>query len=59
MAPKKRLKSKKVRTSQMAPAAGRFATVLSTAVRTTLNMTLVVMTSGSVLLFLLAAKRFL
>lgn len=59
MAPNKRPKSKKGRPGQTVPAAGRYATVLSTAVRTALNMTVVVVTSGSVLLFLLAAKRFL
>jgi hypothetical protein len=59
MATKKRPKSKNGRTEQTAPAAGRVPIVLSTAVRTVLNMAAVVVTSGSVLLFLLAAKRFL
>jgi hypothetical protein len=59
MAIKNRSKSKNGRTEQTAPAAGRFPIVLSTAVRTVLNMAAVVVTSGSVLLFLLlAAKRF-
>jgi hypothetical protein len=57
MATKKQPKSKNG-LEQTAPAAGRFTIVLSTAVRTALNMTVVVVTSGSVLLFLLAAKRF-
>jgi hypothetical protein len=58
MATKKRSKSKNGRTDQTAPAAGRFAIALSTAVRTVLNMGAIVVASGSVLLFLLAAKRF-
>jgi hypothetical protein len=57
MATKKQPKSKNG-LEQTAHAAGRFTIVLSTAVRTALNMTVVVVTSGSVLLFLLAAKRF-
>ena len=56
---KKQSKSKNGRAKQTVPAAERFAIVLSTAVRTVLNMAAVVVTSGSVLLFLLAAKRFL
>jgi hypothetical protein len=44
---------------QAVPAPEPFATVRSTAVRTVLNMAAVVATSGSVLLFLLAARRFL
>ena len=59
MVTKKQAKSRNGRTGQTAPAAGRFAIVLSTALRTALNMTVVVATSGSVLLILLAAKRFL
>jgi hypothetical protein len=59
MATKKRSKSKNGRTEQAAPTAGRFPIVLSTAVHTVLNMAAVVVTSGSVLLFLLAAQRFL
>jgi hypothetical protein len=55
---KKQSKSKNGRAKQTAPAVGRFAIVLSTAVRTVLDMAAVVVTSGSVLLFLLAAKRF-
>jgi len=59
MATKKRSKSKNARIERTAPAAGRFPIVLSAALRTVLNMAAVVVTSGSVLLFLLAAKRFL
>jgi hypothetical protein len=55
---KKQSKSKNGRAKQTVPAAGRFAIVLSTAVRTVLDMAAVVVTSGSVLLFLLTAKRF-
>jgi hypothetical protein len=55
---KKQSKSKNGRAKQTGPAAGRFAIVLSTAVRTVLDMAAFVMTSGSVLLFLFAAKRF-
>jgi hypothetical protein len=55
---KKQSKSKNGRAKQTLPAAGRIAIVLSTAVRTVLDMAAVVVTSGSVLLFLLAAKRF-
>jgi hypothetical protein len=58
MAAKKQSKSKNGRAKQTLPAAGRFAIVLSTAKYSALNMTAVVATSGSVLLFLLAAKRF-
>jgi hypothetical protein len=57
MARKKQPKSKNG-PEQTATAAGCFANVLSTAARTALNMTVVVATSGSVLLILLAAKRF-
>jgi hypothetical protein len=59
MATKKRTKSKRARAEQTAPAAGRFTIVLSMATRIALNMAVVVVTSGSVLLILLAAKRFL
>jgi hypothetical protein len=59
MATKKRSKSKDGRSKQAAPAAGHFPIVLSTAVCSALNMTADVVTSGSVLLFLLMAKRFL
>ena len=59
MAAKKQSKSKNGRGKQAAPAAGRFAIVLSTAKYSAFNMTAVVVTSGSVLLFLLAAKHFL
>jgi hypothetical protein len=58
MATKQRSKSKNGRAKQTVPAAGRFAIVLSTAKYSALNMTAVVATSGSVLLYLLAAKRF-
>jgi hypothetical protein len=59
MATMKQPKSKNGRTKQAFPATGRFAIVLWTAVRTALNMAVVVVASGSVLLILLAAKRFL
>ena len=49
----------KRRAKQAARAAVRFPIVLSTAARSAFNMTVVVVTSGSVLLFLLTAKRFL
>jgi len=58
MAVKTQSKSKSGRAKQTAPAAARFPIVLSTAARSMLNMTAVVVTSGSVLLFLLTAKRF-
>jgi hypothetical protein len=57
MATKKEPKSKNG-PEQTATVAGRFAIVLSTAARTALNMAVVVATSGSVLLILLAAKGF-
>jgi len=59
MATKRRSKSKNGRTERTEPAAGRFPIVLSAALRTVLNMAAVVVTSGSVLIVLLAAKRFL
>jgi len=59
MATKKRSRSKGGCVKRAAPAMRRFPIVLSTAVRSALNMTAVVVTSGSVLLFLLTAKRFL
>jgi hypothetical protein len=59
MATKKRSKSQNGRAKQAAPAAGRFPMVLSAAVCSALNMAAVVATSGSVLLFLLTAKRIL
>jgi hypothetical protein len=59
MAAKKRSKPKSKRLRPAAPAAGRFPIALLTAARSVLNMTTVFATSGSVLLFLLTAKRFL
>jgi hypothetical protein len=59
MVTKQRTKSKNRRMEQTVPAAGRFLIVLSATVHTALNMAFVVVTTGSVLLFLLAAKRFL
>ena len=59
MASKKRSKSKNGRAKRTVPAAGRFPIALSTAISSALNMTAVVATSGSVLLFLLTAKRIL
>jgi hypothetical protein len=58
MATKQRSKSKNGRAKQT-PAAGRFAVILSTAKYSAINMAAVVATSGSVLLFLLTAKRLL
>jgi hypothetical protein len=58
MATKKQSKSKSGRARPTAPAA-RFLIVLSTAAGSMLNMTSVVVASGSVLAFLLTAKRFL
>ena len=59
MATKKHPKRKNRRAKATASASRHFPIALSTAVRSALNMTAVVMTSGSVLLFLLTAKRFL
>ena len=59
MATKKRSRSKGGPVKQSAPAVRRFTIVLSMAVRSVINMTAVVVTSGSVLRFLLTAKRFL
>jgi hypothetical protein len=59
MAAKKQSKSKSQRHRPIAPAPARLPIVLSTAARSMLNMAVVVMTSGSVLVFLLTAKRFL
>jgi hypothetical protein len=59
MAAKKQPKRKNGRAKATASATGRFPIVLSTAVWSALNMTAVVTTSGSVLLFLLTAKRYL
>jgi hypothetical protein len=58
MAAKKQSKSEYGRGRHAAPAAGRFPIVLWTTARSMLNMTAVVATSGSVLVFLLTAKRF-
>jgi hypothetical protein len=57
MATKKQSKSKSGRAKQTAPAA-RFPIVLLMAAGSVLNMTAVVATSGSVLVFLLTAKHF-
>jgi hypothetical protein len=59
MAAKKQPKRKNGRAKATATASGHFPIVLSTAIWSALNMTAVVTTSGSVLLFLLSAKRFL
>jgi hypothetical protein len=59
MAAKKQPKRKNGCVKAAASASGHFPIVLSTAVWSALNMTAVVTTSGSVLLFLLTAKRFL
>jgi hypothetical protein len=58
MASKKQSKSKSKRPWPAAPAADRFPMVLSMAAGSVLNMTVVVVTSGSVLIFLLTSKRF-
>jgi hypothetical protein len=57
MAAKKRSRSKGGQ--QAVPAAWRFSIVLSTAARSLIDMTVTAVTSGSVLLCLFAAKRFL
>jgi hypothetical protein len=57
MAAKKRSRSKGGQ--QAVPAAWRFSIVLSTAARSLVDMTVTAVTSGSVLLCLFAAKRFL
>jgi hypothetical protein len=60
MAAKKRSRSSKSgRAKQAAPAAWRFSIVVSTAARSLVNMTVTAVTSGSVLVCLFAAKRFL
>ena len=59
MATKKRSISKGGRAKQAAPAAWRPSTVFSTAARSVANMTVTALTSGSVLLCLFAAKRWL
>ena len=60
MAAKKQWKSKSERARPAAPVAGAFfRSDLSTAARGVFNMTVVVVTSGSVLLCLFAAKRLL
>jgi hypothetical protein len=56
MATKKRSKSKAAQASKPA-AADQSRLVLSTALRGVLNMAAVALTSGSVLLFMFAAKR--
>jgi hypothetical protein len=58
MAAKKQSKSKSERPRPAAPAADRFSIVLLMAAGSVLNITAVVATSGSVLVFLLTAKRF-
>ena len=57
MAAKKRSNAKGVHATS--PSEWRFPIVLSTAVCSVINMTTVAAVSGSVLLFLLTAKRFL
>jgi hypothetical protein len=59
MAAKKQQKRKNRRAKATASASRHFPIALSTAVWSAFNMTAVVATSGSVLLFLLTAKRFL
>jgi hypothetical protein len=59
MAAKKRSRSKGGRGKLAAPAAWRFSVVLSMAARSVTNMTVTALTSGSVLLWMFAAKRWL
>jgi hypothetical protein len=59
MAAKKRSRSKRGRARQAAFAAWRFSIVFSTAARSLINMTVTAVTSGSVLLCLFAARRWL
>ena len=59
MAAKKRSRSKGGRAKQAAPATWRLSIVFSTAARSVANMTVTAFTSGSVLLCLFAAKRWL
>jgi hypothetical protein len=56
---KKRSKSKGGRAKQAAPAAWRLSIVFSTAAHGLINMAATVLTPGSVLLCLFAAKRWL
>jgi hypothetical protein len=57
MPAKKQTKSKAARSKQVAVPAARFLIVLSTALGGMLNMIVTALTSGSVLLGLIAAKR--
>ena len=57
MAAKKQKKSKTAPSKQVAAPAARFPIVLSTALRSVLDMSVTALTSGSVLLGLFAAKR--
>jgi hypothetical protein len=59
VAAKKRSRSKGARAKRAVPAVWHFSIVLSTAVRSLVNMTMTAVTSGSVLLCLFAVKRFL
>jgi len=59
MAAKKRSRSKGGRAKQAAPATWRLSVVFSTAARSLINMTVTAFTSGSVLLCLFEAKRWL
>jgi hypothetical protein len=59
MAAKKRTAKTSGRKRKSIPATDRTIPILSTAAGSFLYMTAVVVTSGSVLLFLVAAKRFL
>jgi hypothetical protein len=59
MAAMKRSRYKGGRARQAAPAAWRPSIVFSTAARGLINMTVIALTSGSVLLCLFAAKRWL
>ena len=59
MAAKKRSRPKGGRARQAAFAAWRFSIVFSTAARSLINMTVTAVTSGSVLLCLFAARRWL
>jgi hypothetical protein len=59
MAAKQRSKTNAGRARQASPVLNRFPVVLSTALKSVVNMTVTAITSGLVLLCLFAAKRLL
>jgi len=59
MAAKQRSKTNAGRARQARPVMNRFPAVLSTALKSLVNMTVTAITSGAVLLCLFAAKRLL